>query len=107
MVNFNDDDPDAGKPAGPLRLPPEYDEARLGHSLDPRGAVYARNVYSMTRMAKIHGRKHHIVAAVDAAESVWNYIQDIAREHGDRMPVFVEDSAVENSKGPKIWTPGG
>lgn len=93
-------------PAAPprmLRLPPEYDAACLGHTLDPLGPP--RHVYSLTRMVAVHKRKHFIVADEDAAESVWNYIQAIAAEHPDRMPVFVEDSEFENR--PKIWTPGG
>jgi len=101
MVNFNDNPPAAPQPI--LRLPPVYDEALLGHTLDPLGP--ARNVYSLTRMVAVHQRIHHIVDPVDGAESVWNFIKEIAKEHGGRMPVFVEDSGVENT--PKIWTPGG
>lgn len=101
MVNLNDNPPSSPSPM--LRLPAEYDGALLGHTLDPLGPP--RNVYSLTRMVSIHQRIHHIVSPIDGAESVWNFIQAIAKEHGGRMPVFVEDSEVENA--PKLWTPGG
>lgn len=90
----------APSPLPMLRLPEEYDGACLGHTLDPLGPP--RWVYSLNKVAGIHKAKHFIVADIDAAESAWNYIKDIAREHGSRTPVFVEDS-----QGPKIWTPGG
>lgn len=85
-----------------LRLPAEYDEACIGHSLSPFGRSHW--VYSLTKLAAAESRLKFIVATVDAAESVWEMVKAIAREHGDRMPVFVDDT---ESTGPKIWTPGG
>lgn len=100
MVSINDESPAA--PQRMLKLSDAYDGALLGHTLDPLGPP--RHVYSLTKGARIHGRIHHLVAPEDAAESFWNFIKSIAAEHGERMPVFVEDS--EMHSGPKIYTGG-
>lgn len=92
-------------PAPMLQMPDEFNEACLGHTVDPLGP--ARWVYSLEKMARIWIKGHPFSDDLDyAREEVWKMVQEVAAEHGSRSPVFMDDAMRQKNEGPKIWTPG-
>lgn len=91
------------------KLPPEYESALVGHTIDPIGPP--KWVYCLESLTDL------VVGAAAAAGQtisreagrgrVLDLLRGIAADYGDRIPVFVNLGEKEEKKGPKIWTPGG
>ena len=77
-----------------------YRSALIGQTIGEE----PRFVYSLTALARIRSRQGK--RSIDAArEDVGHMVFDIVTAHGDRAPVFVDDTVSQNK--PLILRPGG
>lgn len=76
-------------PTTKVTLEPDYDDALIGTTAAPGYA--SRAVYSLNTLARIRSRQGNR-SIESAQEDVIEMVNDIVRTHGDRAPVFVDDS---------------
>ena len=73
------------------KLESPYDCAMIGITVPPVGRP--RFVYSLTKLAQREKVRQHLVSLDTAREYVARMVRGIHDAHGDRAPVFVDDTS--------------
>jgi hypothetical protein len=97
--------PQPKEPPQPVVLPTDYDDCIIGHSLHP--SAYPRFAYSLTKLAKREQRRQNLVSLDAARASIWELVTCITRDHGDRAPLFIDDTHSVEDNTPRIIVPFG
>lgn len=84
-----------------VALEDEFQTALIGNTLSP--LEMPRFVYSLTALARLMSRKFN-KSIEHAAEDVRDLVSSVALQHGNRAPLFVDDTPEEKSR---IIVPGG